>query len=129
MTSDNVVSRFLEIEQQTTALLDELVKLRDETNHYSTASAAMDTAMRQFATVTESLTKLSGRLGEVVETLRSIGTPELIADLRAVQDEVKELRNELHSFRTESTSQMKMIADYERRGFFAKLFGAGLKPN
>ena len=59
-----------------------------------------------------------------MEKLEQIGTPELLANSQMVQDEVKLLREEVHNLREEYNAQLKKISDYERRGFFAKLFGS-----
>jgi len=125
MTTDNPVARFLGLERQATELLGELEKLREETDHYSTAAAGMDNAMSQLASVSNNLKELSARLKEMIESLRSIGTPELLAKSQATQEAVDSLRKEVKSWQQQSATQFKAIADYERRGFFAKLFGSG----
>lgn len=125
MSTDNSVAKFLELERQATELLGELEKLREETNHYSTAAAGMDNAMNQLASVSDNLKELSGRLREVIETLRSIGTPELLAKSQATKESVDSLKKEVQSWQQQSAVQFKTIVDYERKSFFAKLFGGG----
>jgi len=124
MTLEDPVSRFLNLEKQTTSVLEELEKLQQETRHYSAAGEGLDNAVNQFAAVSEKLIGLTQRLHEMIETLRTIGTPELLADSQKVQEEVKHLTHEVQTFREETVAQLKKITDYERRGFFAKLFGS-----
>ena len=124
MTTDDPVGKFLDLEQRTTAFLEELEKLREETRHYSKAADGLDSALTQFSNVSERFGDLSNGLREVVETLKEIGTPELLKSSQALQEEVQHLREEVQSFHDESTTQLKRISDYERRGFFAKLFGS-----
>ena len=124
MTLEDPISRFLDLEKQTTLVLEELEKLQQETRHYSAAGEGLDNAVNQFTTVSKKLIDLTQGLHEMIETLKSIGTPELLANSQKVQEEVKHLTYEVQTLREETVAQLKKISDYERRGFFAKLFGS-----
>ena len=124
MTLEDPISRFLDLEKQTSAVLEELEKLQQETRHYSAAGEGLDKAVNQFTAVSKKLIDLTQGLHEMIETLKSIGTPELLAHSQKVHEEVKNLTSEVQTSREETVAQLKIISDYERRGFFAKLFGS-----
>lgn len=125
MTLEDPISRFLDLEKQTTSVLEELEKLQQETRHYSAAGEGLDNAVNQFTAVSEKLIGLTQGLHEMIETLKNIGTPELLANSQKVHEKVKILTSEVQTLREETADQLKIITDYERRGFFAKLFGSG----
>ena len=125
MTTDNPVNKFLDLEEQTTSVLEELEKLQQETRHYSAAGEELDKAMNQFSAVSERLVGLIKGIHDVVETLTTIGTPELLAGQKKVHEEVNNLASEVQTMRGDILTHLKNIAAYERRGFFAKLFGSG----
>jgi len=77
MPNDNVEA-FLRAESEAHQLLDELTKLRSETESYAAAQAALGEAAEHVGDLSGVLADLARRLGEVVQTLRSIGTPELL---------------------------------------------------
>ena len=124
MKTDDPVSIFLDLEQRTTEFLEELGKLREETSHYSKAASGLDSALTHFTAVSERLTDLSQELREVVKTLREIGTAEILESMWLLQKEVKDLREDFQQFNNTTTAQLEAISDYERRGFFGKLFGS-----
>ena len=118
MTLEDPISRFLDLEKQTASVLEELEKLQQETRHYSAAGEGLDNAVNQFTAVSQRLIGLTQGLHEMIETLKNIGTPELLANTQKVYEEVK-------TSREETVAQLRKISDYERRSFFAKLFGSG----
>ncbi len=146
MASENPLNRFLDLEEQTNSVLEELKLLRQETNHYSSAGEVLDSAARDFTILSERLIGLTQKINEMIETLRNIGTPELLANIQKAREEVKLLfdkvqiskeevadqfriiSNEVNTSRKEIADQLKIISDYERRSFFSKLFGSGPAP-
>lgn len=125
MTTNDPINKFLDLEKQTTSVLEELENLQRETRHYSAAGEVLDKAMSQFTVVSEKLVDLTTGIQEVVETLKNIGTPEILANSQKVHEEVKYLASEVKTMRGEIMTHLKNISAYERRGFFAKLFGSG----
>ena len=152
MTTENPASKFLNLERQAELVLEELEKLRGETSNYSTAATGLETAINHISTVSDHLNELNGKIMDVIETLRNIGTPELLANSKAVQDEVRRLKTEIkglheesnsvltsnvdvlrkeikglvgevQSLKEQSSAQFKDIADYQNKGILKRLFG------
>ena len=114
MTTENSASKFLNLERQAELVLEELEKLRGETSNYSTAATGLETAIKHISTVSDHLNELNGKIMDVIETLRNIGTPELLANSKAVQDEVKRLKTETQSLHEELSSVLKVNVDILR---------------
>ena len=72
------VEVFLQAEAEAHQLVEQLVKLREETESYAAAHTALDKAADGLGKLSDVLGGITQRLGEVVQTLRSIGTPELL---------------------------------------------------
>lgn len=96
MATDGI-ERFLRAEEEANRLVEELTQLKEETESYQTARKALGEASKGVAGLATRLSDISGRLGGVVETLRSIGTPELLQGQEAVTREVGSLRQDLAS--------------------------------
>jgi hypothetical protein len=114
MTTDDSITR--KPDEIPIDYLHEMEILREKTKNYSSAAQGIDGVMHQISSVSESLVTLSGRLSEMIETLRHVGTPELLAD-------IKNLRNEVQTLKQQTDTHFKIMASYQRRGFIAKLFG------
>ena len=114
MTTENPASKFLNLERQAELVLEELEKLRGETSNYSTAATGLETAINHISTVSDHLNELSGKIVDVIETLGNIGTAELLANSKAVQDEVKRLKTETQSLHEELGSILKVNVDVLR---------------
>ena len=112
------MKRFLDLEQQATDLTLELERLREETMNYSKTAKGLDDAISQLEPTTAALLELVGKSREIIETLGSIGTAELLASTR-------EVKNELDEFRKEASKRLEHIEQYQRRSLFSKLFGGG----
>lgn len=93
--ADDGVERFLRAEEEANRLVEELKHLKEETESYQTARKALGEVAQGVAGLATRLSDISGRLGDVVETLRSIGTPELLRGQEAVTREVAMLRQDL----------------------------------
>jgi len=148
LTTENPANKFLDLERQAALVLEELEKLRHETSSYSAAAMGLETALNHLSSLSGRLKDLTDRSKDIIETLGTIGTPELLATSQAVQDEVKSLKMEIQNLREESnsnaatlsneikgivteiqslreqtSSQLKNISDYQRRGILARLVG------
>lgn len=75
----NASERFLKAEEEANKLVDLLAQLDQEANSYRTARQSIDVAASGVADLTERLSECAGRLVAATETLRSIGTPELMS--------------------------------------------------
>jgi chromosome segregation ATPase len=99
----NGVDAFLRAEDEANRLVDELARLRQETESYQTARESLDRTAEGVSGLATRLGELSGRLGAVVETLRSIGTPELLRAQNETRDalsaEIADTRAEMRTMR------------------------------
>jgi hypothetical protein len=75
------IERFLKTEQAASTLLDELGQLKSETQHYSSASRALDDASRSLSELAAGATELVTDARDVVVAMREIGTPQLLESL------------------------------------------------
>src|SRR5947209_2129554 len=76
-----IAERFLTTEQAANALLDELENLKAETQHYSTASMALDAAGRSLSSLAGDTADLAARVRDLVLASREIGTERLLEGL------------------------------------------------
>ena len=94
MATDRV-DAFLRAEEEADRLVDELTRLKEETESYTTARQALGQAAEGVSELATRLAEIAGQFGKVVETLRSIGTPELLRGQEALASEVTALRQDL----------------------------------
>ncbi len=69
------VKAFLEAKEASQRLLDELMKLRQETESYATAHRSLDAASASVSALAQRLEATAGRLAQVIDALRLNGTP------------------------------------------------------
>lgn len=77
--------QFLQAEEEANRLIEELGKLRKETESYASASKSLNQASSEVGKTARSLQAVAENSAQVFKTLNAIGTPEL---LRA-QEEAK----------------------------------------
>jgi DNA repair ATPase RecN len=94
--SSSHVEEFLKAEEEAHRLVDELTKLKAETESYATARGALSEAMKKVSDSAGKLSELAKRLGDVVETMRSIGTPELLQAQEILTGQVKVLGEDVN---------------------------------
>ena len=117
------ITRFLDLEQQATDLTLELERLREETMNYSKTAKGLDDAISQLEPTTAALLELVGKSRDIIETLGSIGTVELLASTREVKNELDEFQQEVSVRLGQIVERLEQIEKYERRSMFSKLFG------
>jgi chromosome segregation ATPase len=76
-----IAEQFLKAEQAADALVDELTSLKKETQHYRDAAATLDATGRHLGDLAARTAGLAERVGEVVESLREIGTQHFLEKL------------------------------------------------
>jgi len=76
-----IAEQFLTTEQAASALLDELENLKAETQHYTTASMALDAAGRSLSGLANETTDLAARVRDLVLASKEIGTERLLEGL------------------------------------------------
>ncbi|MEW6756438.1 MAG: hypothetical protein AB1505_36520 [Candidatus Latescibacterota bacterium] len=86
---------FLRTEEEANRLVDELTRLKEETEAYSTARGALDHAAQGLSDLAGRMGGIAVQLRDVAGTLRSIGTPELRRGQEALTGEVAMLRQDL----------------------------------
>ena len=90
--ANGTIDTFLQAEENAHRLVEELTRLKSEADSYKGARKALDQAADGVSTLVGSLGDIAGRLGVVVETLGSIGTPELLRGHEAIIGELTALR-------------------------------------
>lgn len=88
---------FLQTEEEVNRLLTELTRLQQEAASYASAKQTVDKAAAGVSTLSSDLVNLAGRLREIVDTLRSISTPEILDQLEGVKNDVSESRQHLET--------------------------------
>jgi hypothetical protein len=83
---------FLRAEEQAHRLVEELSKLKRETESYNAARTSLQEAGSGIATFTDSVAGAAKGLQDLVVTLRSIGTPELLKAQETTATELASLR-------------------------------------
>jgi DNA anti-recombination protein RmuC len=89
------VEALLAAEEQANRIAEELTRLKEETESYRTAGKALDQAGKGVGDLAIRLADIAGRLGGVVETMRSIGTPELLSGQETIGNELARLHQGL----------------------------------
>jgi len=89
---------FLQAEEEANRLVEELRRLKTETKSYKTAREALDKAATGLGDLSGRCAEIAERLGGLAETLRSIGTPELLRRVEAVADQVGVLQQRTEDF-------------------------------
>lgn len=92
MTGTENVDRFLEAEQQATALVDELERLQTEMKNYSDANQTLDNAVQRFEPLSDRFADAAATLQDVSVRLRENGTPQIIQGQESLQAEFGELK-------------------------------------
>ncbi len=93
-TSMDHGDEFLQAEEEAHSLVDILSKLKLEVESYDAASGALQGAVGAIAAMTGTLGTASEGIASVVETLRRIGTPELLAAQRETSGQLNGLREQ-----------------------------------
>lgn len=91
----NGVEGFAQAEEEANRLVDELSKLKLETESYRTSRAALGEAAQEVGRLAARLGDVAEGLGGIAETLRKIGTPELLRAQEHMSAEVAALRQDL----------------------------------
>jgi hypothetical protein len=89
MTTNERVQQFLQAEEEASRLVEELARLKEEIQHYSDASHGLDEAVGHVGSLIGEVTKATGAVGNVIKTLREIGTPELLDRLDTLEELVE----------------------------------------
>ena len=96
-----IAEQFLNTEQAANDLLDELENLKAETQHYSTASMALDAAGRSLSSLAGDTADLATRVRDLVLASREIGTERLLEGLDGLN-----ARNSEHADRLQSLAEL-----------------------
>lgn len=78
---ENRTEQFLQLEDQAEKLVDELERLRKETESYATASRTLDEASGRLTVTAQALDRLTGDLGTFVKAMGEAGLPQVLAKL------------------------------------------------
>lgn len=106
MTNDPV-DAFLRAEEEAKRLAEVLRQLKEEVGSYKTAHKVLGRAAEQVGALAEQSATVTQQMGLVAETLRSIGTPELLRRLDSAAGEISALRRELQETHQTATQAQK----------------------
>lgn len=119
MTNEDGVDEFLRVEEEATLLLDELGRLRKETESYASARGSLTDAAEGLKPLAEKLAETAQGVQAVSAVLREIGTPELSAGLSRLSDQLSSVQSDLDlrwSALEERLDQVEAIAGEARDG-------------
>jgi uncharacterized protein (DUF3084 family) len=102
------VDDFLRAEEQAHRLVDQLDQLAQQMAHYKAAHDALDGAGKSLQELSTRLAVLAGDMSAVIETLRAIGTPEI---LRAQQETAETVLQEIRSMEEARQEDADWIGD------------------
>lgn len=107
------VDDFLQAEEQAHRLVEQLDQLAQEMAHYKAAHEALDDAGANLGAFTSHLGSLTEDVGEVMEALRSIGTPEILRAqkeiARAHSQEIQNLDNALREQADQTRAALRTL--------------------
>lgn len=107
MADNTPIQDFLEAEDKARELLDELVRLKESVQSYRNAGQALNQAAAAIEDLAGRLQSLVGGIGDILEALRSIGTPELLQRLDGV---VQLMAQRFHELEAECESAKREIS-------------------
>jgi uncharacterized protein YoxC len=109
-TSENGhLQALLTAEEAACELLTQLQRLRAETEHYGTARVALEDVSRELKSASGTLGTLGERVGLIIETLRSIGTAELLAGQDRVSASVSTLADKVANLDSAVGGQVRAV--------------------
>lgn len=97
---EDPVRTFLDAEQQANQLLDELKRLKQEVGSYRDARATLEQLSASLDQYTSRLSDLATRGAIVLDALKSLGTPEILARIDQTRSGVEGLRELLSGLAT-----------------------------
>ncbi len=106
---DNGVDTFLQAEQEAHQLVAELQRLKSEVESYARAHAALDQVAEGLGSLSVALADTADRASSVIETMRKIGTPELLQGQEAVVSQLTSLREEVEQMEGSVASALGQV--------------------
>lgn len=82
----NEKQKFLDAESTATQLVDTLNKLKNEIMSYNSATKNLDEVKNSLVKFIDEVHQISKKSLEILETLRSIGGPEILTRLKELND-------------------------------------------
>lgn len=104
----DAIERLLEAEKAAQLLVDELQRLKKESDAYVSARATLDQAGAAVAHLAGQLRETTTRLHQLVTNLESTGIAEIVDVRRAIMQEVASLREEVHATAKEVLTELNV---------------------
>ena len=108
MTEDRV-EQFLKSEEEASLLVDELSKLREETDAYKAAQGALDGAAQDLGGLIDRVAIAADGVKDVSATLREIGTPALLAGQEELSEQMRTARDEVRAMKLSLLVSLPLI--------------------
>ena len=98
--------RLLDAEAAVQELLQDLVRLKDEVDSYSTASKCLDEAKDGLNGLVSRVGDLAAGAVGIIDTLGKIGTPEIIGKIDGLVESLSERLDDMQADLTQSTDRI-----------------------
>jgi chromosome segregation ATPase len=123
MTNNDPRTRFLELEQEASDAVQQLERLRQETQHYDEASRQLAGTAEEVRGLINSLQGVAGVLKDLVSGLQEAGVPVILERIEALESQLAEVRRESHDGRIGTDNRLDAIMEYLSKGFLGRMFG------
>jgi chromosome segregation ATPase len=94
MTNSDPRARFLELEQQASEAVQQLDRLRQETQHYGESSHHLGEAAEELKTLVSSIQGMAEELKNLISGLQEAGVPAILERIEALEAQVGEVLTE-----------------------------------
>jgi chromosome segregation ATPase len=106
MATAEVVDTFLQAEEQASQLVEELTRLKAEAESYEFARLHLDQSGKEVGRLASELTVMASEFKQMIETLRSIGTPELLRQHEDAKAQLAALRESVTQAHAEAGERL-----------------------
>src|SRR5919106_5701679 len=104
MTNSDPRTRFLELEQQASEAVQQLDRLRQETQHYGEASHHLGETATELKTLISSIQGMAEELKNLISELREAEVPVILERIEALEAQVGEIADEARDGRTSTVN-------------------------
>jgi hypothetical protein len=103
------VRKFLDAEKNAEKLVESLKRIISEASSYQTAKEELEGTNKNLLELMKSIDKVANSSYEVIETLKEIGSQEILIKLSKIEDEIKEGNNQVGLEQTKQSKSLEGI--------------------